>query len=125
LTGFINLTYFQIRKTLYSKALPDSLSVTCEEPSEEIKSSCERKGTSEFRWVEVQQQEENTMRTAQTRILSGLMLGAFLAAALFPRSLDAQTQKFGSLIRAAATRLRRSTLPQAKACFAKKAWMWN
>jgi NitT/TauT family transport system substrate-binding protein len=33
------------------------------------------------------------MRTAQTRILSGLMLGAFLAAALFPRSLDAQTQK--------------------------------
>jgi NitT/TauT family transport system substrate-binding protein len=33
------------------------------------------------------------MRTAQTRILSRLMLAAFLSAALFPRALDAQTQK--------------------------------
>jgi ABC-type nitrate/sulfonate/bicarbonate transport system substrate-binding protein len=33
------------------------------------------------------------MRTAQTRILSGLVLTAFLSAALFPRALDAQAQK--------------------------------
>src|SRR5438093_4676170 len=33
------------------------------------------------------------MHTAQNRILSRLMLSAFLGAALFPRALDAQTQK--------------------------------
>ena len=33
------------------------------------------------------------MRTAQTQILLRLMLAAFLSAALFPRALDAQTQK--------------------------------
>jgi hypothetical protein len=45
LTGFINLTYFQIRKNTLFETFASFFCSKCEESSKEIdKSSCERKG---------------------------------------------------------------------------------
>jgi hypothetical protein len=62
------------------------------------------------------------MRTVQTRILSGLMLAAFLSAALFPRALDAQAQKIRIAYSSRSNTITPLYIAASKASFAKKAW---